>query len=161
MSAVTHFHPSGPLFRSEAGIASPTGKCFTFSNYADGFLPSEGAVAIVIQKASGAKSEPYAQIKASATMQDGRSLGFFSPNPNAQKALIEKALNRADCGPDDISFLEAHGTGTQLGDAIEISAINRVFGQARTKPLIVGSAKAAIGHLEEAAGLIGENVLFC
>lgn len=152
---VTHFHPAGPLFRSAAGIASPTGKCLTFSNDADGFLPSEGAAAIVIQKATDAKSDPYAQIRASVTMQDGRSHGFFSPNPTAQKVLIEKALSKAGCSPDEISYFEAHGTGTRLGDEIEISALNEVFGQARTKPLLVGSAKAALGHLEEAAGLVG------
>ncbi|TFY50320.1 hypothetical protein EVG20_g11587, partial [Dentipellis fragilis] len=153
IAGTTHFSAAGEIFRSYAGIASKTGRCATFSQDANGFLPSEGAAAVVIQRAGDAVSSPYAKIRGSAVGQDGRSPNFFAPNASAQTALLQKALKNAGAHPNDISYFEAHGTGTPVGDAIEISAINNVFGGKRTRPLILGAVKALIGHTEECAGL--------
>ncbi|PBK78585.1 polyketide synthetase [Armillaria solidipes] len=162
VSATTHFHPSGALFRSGNGIVSPRGKCEPFSDSADGFVASEGAAAIVLQRADRARVPPYAVLRATGTTQDGASRGFFAPNPAAQQRLLEGALQKASCKPHDIALLEAHGTGTQLGDAIELQAITSVFGRARSMPLYIGSAKAVIGHTEECAGLAGVlKVMLC
>ncbi|KAJ7595789.1 polyketide synthetase [Mycena floridula] len=152
IAATCHFHESASIFRSKAGIASPTGRCKTFSDAADGFFPSEGAVAIVIQKSVDVTCQPYAKLRTTAIAQDGKSRGFFSPNPRAQSSLISDALRRANCSPDDISYFEAHGTGTRMGDAVELAAIKTVFAS-RSSPLIVGAAKAVFGHHEECAGL--------
>ncbi|KAA1472727.1 thiolase-like protein [Dentipellis sp. KUC8613] len=155
IAGTTHFSAAGELFRSYAGIASKTGRCATFSQDANGFLPSEGAAAVVIQRVGDAVSQPYAKIRGSAVGQDGRSPNFFAPNASAQTALLQKALKNAGVHPNDISYFEAHGTGTPVGDAIEISAINNVFGGKRNRPLILGAVKALIGHTEECAGLAG------
>jgi len=155
ISSTTHLSPAGPMFRREAGIASPSGKCATFSSDADGFLPSEGAVALVLQRMEDAKTPPYASIRASAIGQDGRSHGFTAPNVEAQARLLKEGLRRGKCHPNDISFFEAHGTGTPVGDAIEVAAINQVYGYSRERPLFLGAAKAAIGHTEECSGLTG------
>ncbi|KIJ54123.1 hypothetical protein M422DRAFT_154033, partial [Sphaerobolus stellatus SS14] len=156
IASTTHFHPSGALFRSQNGIVSPSGKCMPFSDMADGFVASEGAAAIVLQKASDplARGMTYGVVKATTVTQDGRSRGFYAPNPEAQKRLLETVLDKAGAGPNDISYLEAHGTGTQLGDEIELDVIKDVFAS-RERSLLVGSVKAVIGHTEECAGLAG------
>lgn len=173
--ATTHFHPSGLMFRAKAGIASMTGQCSPFTSAAEGFVPSEGATAIVIQKAADVLCEPYGVLRASRVMQDGRSHGFFAPNPSAQMQLLQQTYKGADCSVDDVDYLECklftalmrkslltvhifllgHGTGTRIGDAIEIQAISDCFRESRSRPLVVGSAKAVFGHNEECAGMTG------
>ncbi|KAF8523370.1 polyketide synthetase [Hysterangium stoloniferum] len=157
VAATTHFHPSSALFRSKNGIVSPSGKCSPFSDAADGFVASEGTAAIVLQKADNtlARQMAYGMIKATTVTQDGRSRGFFAPNPKAQQRMLEQVLKKARVRPDDVAFLEAHGTGTRLGDEIELQVINEVFKSKRTPPLSIGSVKAVIGHTEECAGLAG------
>jgi len=115
IGATTHVHPSAGAYRAKAGIASPSGKCLPFSQWADGFVPGEGAAAIVLQKCSDAVIDPYAVLRASATTQDGASRGFRSPNPVAQSRLLQAALDRANCKPDALSFLE--GTYYRIGIA--------------------------------------------
>ncbi|KAL5536380.1 hypothetical protein ACEPAF_202 [Sanghuangporus sanghuang] len=153
ISSTTHFHPSGPIFRSKAGIASKAGRCATFSEEADGFLPAEGAAALIIQKSVDSKCVPYASIKASHITQDGRSNGFFAPNPTAQTRLVHHTLTKALCSEQDVDLIETHGTGTQLGDAVEMQALDDVFRGKRTQPLLIGAVKAVLGHTEETAGL--------
>ncbi|KAF9461926.1 polyketide synthetase [Collybia nuda] len=155
IASTTFFHPASALFRSITGISSRSGHCSPFSDSADGFVPSEGAAAVVIQKASDTTIQPYGCLKASAVTQDGRSRGFFAPNPQAQKRLLRTAIDRAGCPSKDIFFVEAHGTGTRIGDTIEIEAINEVFGPSRDGPLYLGSVKGVIGHTEECSGLAG------
>ena len=89
-----------------AGIASKMGRCATFSEDADGFLPSEGAAAIVLQRAVDAQCKPYARVRGCHVTQDGRSHGFFTPNPVAQKRLLTQSLQRASCVADDIDYHE-------------------------------------------------------
>ncbi|KAJ8518269.1 hypothetical protein ONZ45_g4625 [Pleurotus djamor] len=155
VSATTHFHPSSAIFRSSNGIVSPTGRCIPFASLADGFVTSEGAVAVVLQRADQSRVLPYANIQATGVGQDGASRGFYSPNPEAQKRLLRATLMRASQAPSSISFVEAHGTGTQIGDAIELESLIDVFDENRDKPLFLGSAKAVVGHTEECAGLVG------
>jgi acyl transferase domain-containing protein len=106
IAVTTHVHSAGVEFRLKSGIASPSGRCLPFSQWADGFVPGEGAAAIVLQKYPDAIAEPYALLRSSAVAQDGTSRGFLSPNPAAQKRLLQLALDRADCSPDEISFFE-------------------------------------------------------
>ena len=106
IAATTHVDPASTAFRMKAGIASPTGRCLPFSQWADGFVPSEGAAAVVLQKYSDAMAAPYAVLRASAVAQDGTSRGFLSPNPTAQKALLRTALNRTGCSPEEVCFIE-------------------------------------------------------
>lgn len=118
MAATTHFSPVGAIFRAHAGIGSPSGRCATFSSSADGFLPSEGAVAIVIQRAADATSPTYARIRATAVSQDGRGRSFASPNMIAQARVIEMALKKTGCGPDDISYHEGFSRSGSYSELI-------------------------------------------
>ncbi|KAF7798039.1 hypothetical protein EIP86_009251 [Pleurotus ostreatoroseus] len=155
VASTTFFAAPTAVFRMQAGIGSPSGRCATFSDNADGFLPSEGAAAIVIQRSADISGSYYARIRGTAVVQDGRSLGFSAPNPEAQVRLLQAGLKNAACAADDVSYIEAHGTGTPVGDVVEFNSIRRVYSQARTRPLVVGSVKAVIGHTEECAGLAG------
>jgi acyl transferase domain-containing protein len=107
MASVSFFDPSTAIYRKSAGIGSMSGRCATFSANADGFLPSEGVAAIVIQRKRDVKGPGLARIRASAVNQDGRSMGFAAPNPAAQARLLEMGLKRAGCTPDDISYFES------------------------------------------------------
>lgn len=108
VACTTQFHPAGAISRSLNGMVSPTGNCSPFSDSADGFVASEGAVAIVIQKSTDVKGYMYGTLRATAIAQDGHSHGFFAPNPLAQENLLKMALVKAKCSPDDISVLEGH-----------------------------------------------------
>ncbi|MCP4194830.1 MAG: SDR family NAD(P)-dependent oxidoreductase [Planctomycetaceae bacterium] len=134
---------------------SPDGKCFTFSERANGYVRGEGCGMIVVQRLSDAIAEGrpvYAVIRGSAVNHDGVSNGLTAPNGNSQSAVIRAALANADLTPETMDYVEAHGTGTPLGDPIEINALQEVFGS-RNTPLPIGSVKTNIGHLESAAGI--------
>jgi len=135
---------------------SPEGRCRTFDRGANGFVRSEGCGLVVLKRLSDAiaDGDPIrAVIRGSAVNQDGASSGFTVPNGTAQQAVIRKALGTI--APGDIDYLEAHGTGTPLGDPIEVSAAAAVLGQDReaSRPLYIGSVKTNIGHCEAAAGI--------
>ncbi|PMB07900.1 polyketide synthase, partial [Fischerella thermalis CCMEE 5196] len=144
---------------SQARMLAADGRCKTFDAKADGFVRSEGCGVIILQKLSDAQSAGnpiLAVIQGSAVNQDGRSSGLTVPNGPAQQAVIRQALKNATLEPSDITYIEAHGTGTALGDPIEIGALGAVFGESHQKsPLLVGSLKTNIGHLEAAAGIAG------
>lgn len=144
---------------SQARMLSPTGRCHTFDESADGYVRGEGAGVVILKRLSDAKKAGnpiLAIIRGTAVNQDGASSGLTVPNGVAQSALINRALVQSGLIPDDIDYIEAHGTGTSLGDPIEISALSDVYqGRHVTRPLIIGSAKASIGHLESAAGIAG------
>lgn len=144
----------------EAGILSQTGCCHAFDKSADGMGRGEGCGVIVLQRLSDARLEGrriLAILTGSAVNQDGKSNGIMAPNPSAQIGVLENACKSARVDPLEIGYVEAHGTGTSLGDRIEAHALGMVFGRKRpgSGPLMIGSIKPNIGHLEGAAGIAG------
>jgi acyl transferase domain-containing protein len=143
-----------------ARMLAPDGHCKAFDAAADGYVRGDGCGMIVLKRLSDAVAAGdriHALLRGAAVNQDGRSGGFTAPNELAQQAVIRKALKAAQVAPADVSYLEAHGTGTSLGDPIELHAIAAAYGVERAddRPLTVGSAKTNIGHLESAAGVAG------
>ncbi|HEX5883031.1 MAG TPA: type I polyketide synthase, partial [Pyrinomonadaceae bacterium] len=132
------------------------GRCKTFDARADGIVRGEGCGIVVLKRLTDALADGdniIAVIKGSATNQDGHSNGFTAPNGAAQQAVIRQALQNSGVGPDEISYIEAHGTGTPLGDPIELESLEAVFRDNRA--CLVGSVKTNFGHLEAAAGIAG------
>jgi acyl transferase domain-containing protein/acyl carrier protein/ubiquinone/menaquinone biosynthesis C-methylase UbiE len=141
-------------------MLSRTGRCHTFGSQADGFVPGEGVGAVLLKPLSHARRDHdhiYAVIKGSSINHGGRTNGYTVPNPNAQASLITQALENSGIDPRSISYIEAHGTGTSLGDPIEVTGLNKAFrkytGDKQYCP--IGSVKSNIGHLEAAAGIAG------
>lgn len=150
--------PSTSVTFSQARMLSQQGRCKTFDAAADGYVRSEGCGVVLLKRLSDAIIDGdsiIAVIKGGAVNQDGKSQGLTAPNEIAQEKLILQALQNANVKPEEISYIEAHGTGTPLGDPIEIGALASVFGNFTTTqaPLLVGSVKTNIGHLESAAGI--------
>ncbi|MFN3647968.1 MAG: SDR family NAD(P)-dependent oxidoreductase [Armatimonadota bacterium] len=138
-------------------MLSPDGRCKAFDASADGFIRGEGCGVVVLKRLSDAERDGdrvLALIRGSAVNHDGRSGGLTAPNGPAQVALLRQALHSAGLSPEQVSYLEAHGTGTALGDPIELHALAEVFA-GRESPLWVGSVKTNLGHLEAAAGVAG------
>ena len=134
---------------------SPDGRCKTFDAKADGFGRGEGCGVVLLKRLSDAMRDGdniLALIRGSAVNHDGASNGITAPNGLAQEALLRQALKNAAVTPDQIQYVETHGTGTPLGDPIEVMALANVLGQGRTAPLMLGSVKTNIGHLAPAAG---------
>ena len=147
-------HPMKYWVLSKAGFSASDGRCRSFGEGGDGYVPGEGAGAIVLKPLARARADGdriHAVIRASSINHGGRTSGFTVPNPVAQGELIADALARAGVAPGSISYVEAHGTGTALGDPIEINGLRRAFGAAGC-PL--GSVKSNVGHLESAAGIV-------
>jgi len=151
--------PSGFIALSHAGALSVDGRCKTFDEEANGYARSEGCGALLLKSLSDAERDGdkiYAVIEGSAMNQDGRSSGLTVPSGNAQQKVIASALKDAGVTAESIQYLEAHGTGTKLGDPIELNAVARAFhcdiADARAA-LKVGSVKANLGHMESAAGM--------
>ncbi|KDR66938.1 hypothetical protein GALMADRAFT_232329 [Galerina marginata CBS 339.88] len=146
-------------FLSAQNMTSPHSRCATFTDEADGYVPSEGSIAVVLKTKKAAMRDGdniLAVIKSTDVMHGGKSQGLVAPNVTTQIALQRSLLAKAGLEPSDIDFLETHGTGTSLGDLIEIQGINEVFRGSHTKhPLVLGAAKTCIGHTELAAGLVG------
>ena len=147
-------------FRANAGMLSPDGQCKTFDASANGYVRGEGCGILVLKRLADAEADGdriWGVIRGTALNQDGASQGLTVPNGVAQERVIETALERAGIRPSDIDYLEAHGTGTEVGDPIEINATAAVYGRGRESdcPLLIGSVKTNIGHLESAAGVAG------
>ncbi|WKZ47158.1 MAG: amino acid adenylation domain-containing protein [Anaerolineales bacterium] len=143
---------------SQARMLAPDGHCKTFDANADGYVRGEGCGVVVLKRLSDAMRDGdniLALIRGSAVNQDGRSNGLTAPNGLAQQDVIRTALNQAGVTPNQISYIEAHGTGTPLGDPIEMASLNAVLNGDSNQRVIVGSVKTNIGHLESAAGIAG------
>lgn len=145
---------------SRIGIESSDGRTRAFDENSNGTGSGEGVVAVLLkplQRAIEDGDNVYAVIKGSSINQDGTSIGLTAPNPSAQEEVILRAWKEAGVNPEEISYIEAHGTGTKLGDPIEIEAISRAFRKFTDKKQFcaVGSIKTNVGHLDYAAGIIG------
>ncbi|MBU8894069.1 type I polyketide synthase [Corallococcus sp. M34] len=152
--------PDTSIVLSKMRATAPDGRSKTFDAAADGFGRGEGCGMLVLKRLSDAlrAGDPVlALVRGSAVNHDGQSGGITVPNGPAQEKLLRQALASARVSPRDLDYLEAHGTGTPLGDPIEVRAIDAVFGGDRPAqaPLLIGSVKTNIGHLEAAAGVAG------
>jgi acyl transferase domain-containing protein len=142
------------------GMMAADGRCKTFDERADGFVRGEGCGVVALKRVSDALAagdRVLALIRGTAVNQDGASSGLTVPNGLAQQAVVRAALKAAGLEPHDVDYLEAHGTGTAVGDPIEFEALAAVLGKDRPpdRPLRVGSVKTNIGHLESASGIAG------
>ncbi|MGW5446791.1 hybrid non-ribosomal peptide synthetase/type I polyketide synthase [Streptomyces asiaticus] len=151
--------PEWFVVASKAHMLAADGRCKTFDASADGYVRSEGCGVVVLKRLSDAQAHGdrvLAVIRGSAVNQDGRSSGITVPNASAQQEVIRSALRAASVEPSQVGYVEAHGTGTPLGDPLELRALNAVLGdRSGAGPLLVGSVKTNIGHLEPAAGIAG------
>lgn len=151
--------PESYLVECGMQVLSPTGTCSTFDASANGYVRGEGIGVVLLAPLAQAlrNGDPiFGIIRGSAVNQDGRSSTLTAPNPLAQEAAICRALQMANMEPNQVKYIEAHGTGTKLGDPIEVEALSRVFtGRSAENPLVLGSVKTNIGHLEGAAGIAG------
>ncbi len=152
--------PETSIDFSRNRMLSPDGKCKAFSSDANGFGRGEGCGLIVLKRLSDVDvkhDRVLALIRGSAVNQDGSSSGLTAPNGPSQQRVIMQALKNANVGPEQIDYIEAHGTGTSLGDPIEIGALAEIFSSTRTheNPLKIGSVKTNVGHMEGAAGISG------
>ncbi|MCX8131566.1 MAG: SDR family NAD(P)-dependent oxidoreductase [Clostridia bacterium] len=153
-------HPNKYLLLAQGKFASSNGRCESFGQGGDGYVPGEGVGAVLLKPLYKAVSDGdsiYGVIKGTAINHGGKTNGYTVPNPNAQAGVIERAVKEAGVNPRVISYIEAHGTGTSLGDPIEIAGLAKAFGSyTRDKGFCaIGSAKSNIGHCESAAGIAG------
>ncbi|RBM20492.1 type I polyketide synthase [Streptomyces sp. PT12] len=152
-------HPFLYLYSGATSLLSPTDLCHTFDAGADGYLMGEGGGLVVLARLSDALRAGHrirAVIRGSAVNQDGRSNGMTAPSRAAQVEVIRRALASAGATPGEVDYVEAHGSGTRLGDEIELGALNDVFGgRPAERPLRVGAVKTNVGHTHTAAGIAG------
>ncbi|HEX7360856.1 MAG TPA: amino acid adenylation domain-containing protein [Bryobacteraceae bacterium] len=150
--------PLTTVMLSKLRALAKDGRCKTFDASADGYGRGEGCGMVVLERLSNAvanRDRILAVIRGSAVNHDGASAGLTVPNGVAQEKVLRAALRAAQVSPSEIGYIEAHGTGTSLGDPIELQSIARAIGREREKPLLVGSVKTNIGHLEAASGIAG------
>ena len=146
--------------RAESMMLSPDGQCKTFDASANGYVRGEGCGVVVLKRLSEAEADGdriWAVIRGSAVNHGGASVGLTVPHTPALEQVMETALSEAGVDPSEVDYLEAHGTGTAVGDPIELDAVASVYGRGREagRPLLTGSVKTNIGHLESAAGVAG------
>ena len=144
------------LFLSAAHALSPDGRCRTFDEKANGFVPGEGVGCVVLKPLAAALTDGdhvYAVIDGSAINNDGHTLGVTTPGVDGQVDVIERALQKAGAPSRTVSYVEAHGTGTMIGDPIELRALARAFAQDPPAQCAIGSVKTNVGHLLSAAGI--------
>ena len=150
-------NPANSIATSRWGMLAPDGRCKSFDAAANGYVRSEGCGVVVLKRLSDALRDGdsvLAVVRGSAVNQDGPSSGQTVPNGPAQQAVLRAALAAARLEPSEIDYIEAHGTGTALGDPIELGALTEVFGERDgSAPLVLGSMKTNLGHLESAAGI--------
>ena len=147
-----------PSIENNIGIESKEGHLRSFDNKADGTCKGEGSIAIVIkpyQEALKKKDHIYAVITSISMNQDGKTKGLSVPNPDSQRSLITETIGKASVTPKDIQYIESHGTGTNIGDPIELNTLAGIFTKKDKEQCYVGCVKPNIGHLYAASGLAG------
>jgi acyl transferase domain-containing protein len=152
--------PETTMSFCNASMLAPDGRCKAFDARANGYVRAEGAGVVLLKSLEQARRDGdriYAVILGSAINQDGRTNGITVPSGTAQEAVQREACRQAGVPPQHVQYIEAHGTGTPVGDPIEANALGAVFGVGRTaeNPCLVGSVKTNIGHLEAGAGIAG------
>ncbi|MBQ0826804.1 SDR family NAD(P)-dependent oxidoreductase [Streptomyces tagetis] len=159
-----YLHPAKYRWLSQMGMLSRTGRCHAFGEAADGFVPGEGAGALLLKPLRRALADGdrvLGLVRGTSVNHGGRTSGFTVPNPRAQAELVRAALRDAGVAPESVGYVEAHGTGTALGDPIEIAGLTQAFrdvpvpGRGEGDGCALGSVKTNIGHLESAAGIAG------
>lgn len=151
-------HPDKYLFLCRQNFLSSEGKCRSFGEGGDGYVPGEGVGSVLLKPLKKAVEDGdhiYAVIKGSGINHGGKTNGYSVPNPNAQEKVIENVLEKCKIDPATINYVEAHGTGTALGDPIEITGLSKAFGKGAGEKhsCAIGSVKSNVGHLESAAGI--------
>ena len=146
--------------RADSMMLSPDGQCKAFDASANGYVRGEGCGVVVLKRLSEAEADGdriWAVIRGAAVNHGGTGVGLTVPNTPGLEQVMEAALADAGVDPLDVDFIEAHGTGTTVGDPIELNAVNAVYGQGRSseEPLLIASVKTNMGHLESAAGIAG------
>ena len=150
--------PDLSLAFARAGMLSPDGRSRGFDAAANGYVRGEGCGVVVLKRLSDALRDGdnvLALVRGTAINQDGASQGLTAPSCASQQAVIRKALSAAGLQAGDVFYVEAHGSGTPVGDPVEGNALQAVYGAGRTRPWVIGSIKTNIGHLEAAAGIAG------
>ena len=152
--------PVNSLLMSKAGLLSPDGRCKSFSAAADGFGRGEGCGVVVLKRLSDAQRDGdtvLAVVRGGAVVHNGAGGGITTPSGKSQARVIADALKDAKIAASQVQYLEAHGTGTEFGDPMELAAASSVYGKGRKRdqPLLVGSVKGNISHLEAAGGVSG------
>jgi len=153
-------HPNKYLVLAQGKFISAKGRCESFGEGGEGYVPGEGVGAVLLKPLAQARADGdhiYGVIRATAVNHGGKTNGYTVPNPNAQAKVVERALRSGGVDARHISYIEAHGTGTSLGDPIEIAGLSKAFGQWTQDAgyCAIGSAKSNIGHCESAAGIAG------
>jgi len=151
-------HPNKYNLLSDLHFLSSDGRCRSFGAGGDGYVPGEGVGAVLLKPLSKAREDGdhiYGIVRGSSINHGGKTSGFTVPSPKRQAALVQEALAVAGVDPRHLSYLEAHGTGTSLGDPIEITGLTKAFAQSDCRYCAIGSAKSNVGHLEAAAGIAG------
>ncbi|WP_146662841.1 beta-ketoacyl synthase N-terminal-like domain-containing protein, partial [Enhygromyxa salina] len=154
-------HPYKYAFLSQGRFLSSDGRCRSFGEGGDGYVPGEGVGAVLLKPYAQARADGdriLGLIRGSALNHGGRTNGYTVPSPRAQTRVIETAMDEAGLAPADIDYVEAHGTGTSLGDPIEIAGLSRAYGhgaEPEPRQWAIGSVKSNVGHLESAAGIAG------
>ena len=158
--------PTPYIYFSKAGILSPDGRCKSFDHRANGYVRGEGAGAVFVKKLGQALADGdhvYGIIRGTAVNHGGRTRTFGAPSPLAEALVVREAFERAGASPSTVNYIEAHGTGTALGDPVEINGLKKAFSElsaACGEPMVAGSCgigtvKTNVGHLEAAAGIVG------
>ena len=150
--------PDMSIAFARAGMLAPDGRSKGFDAAANGYVRGEGCGVVLLKRLSDALRDGdniLALVRGTAVNQDGASQGLTVPSASSQEAVIRKALAAAGLQPQEVSYVEAHGSGTPVGDPVEGSALQAVYGAGRRTPWTVGSVKTNIGHLEAAAGIAG------
>lgn len=155
-----HMHPFGFMIFAKASMLSPMGRCKSFDHRGDGYVRSEGGGLFLLKDYDQALADGnpiLALVAASGVNTDGRKSSLTLPSAEAQAALLNSIYAKVGIDPSQLDYLEAHGTGTAVGDPIESRAIGESLGQARGagNPLPIGSVKSNLGHLEAASGVAG------
>ncbi|KAI5918405.1 polyketide synthase, partial [Camillea tinctor] len=148
--------PEPHIGAAKSGVLSPTGTCHTFDASADGYGRAEGVNAIYVKRLSAALRDGNpirAIIRGSAVNANGRTPGISLPSGEMQEIVMREAYRNAGLNPMDTDYVECHGTGTPVGDPIEVNAVGRTFGRPDGPPLLIGSVKSNVGHSEGASGL--------